>query len=743
MTKVAPDPVVPAGGAEHEDNDDGSDSSSVVSSTISDSEDENEGSKASVCCFPRSRKSSDDSEDEDSGGGDDGDDGGGGKEGAPEPAAGDAGQDAGGSGGDGEDGDDDDDDDKTITDGGGSSFCCFSKTADSDDDDDDEEGGEEAELDSAVVRRAALFLIDAKEAAPLRKRTSTSKATLRMTMIGNTSVFEYTILCFTLCFMGVAFFEDPSATKENSDLDDATRQQLVLFELVCILFFLLNWYLYFVRKADGCLNVLHVCSDSNRGTLLALALHLGLILIFLLDAASAFLTQSAHLRFSRLLRGLYLCYTLPRLQNELIQMALCVLQLLDKIVVYLAILAIWSCLGVYLMAGYYDRSLESNIYFYTFDTWFDAFITLFQTSTLSTLTEVVFVNDYYADPQRRVYSNFFFVPFTIFSVAMMSVMLGSIYEVYAEVRNAAASRNLRDSAACANEAFKVLRRGKHANGVQEAEFCAAMRLVTALPAPTCASLFRVHSERSGVMSLQGFWASILHADMATQNRESMTARCLAFCLPGLKLSQGNSARRILLICRVCSCVLAVLNVVLMGQYRESNRDHWDFLDKVDNMFWAITVLEVFGALVVMGFKRTAEDSIRQLECWVVLGGTSLCFGVPVFYSSTSVSSVVGVYRRIRLFRALSVLARTFGLKSNLRTMLSITSTVLLSVILLMIPTYGYAILGMELYAGKGVTCPEDGGWCELAFDVDAPETEKEEVMTAFASEDTVLQLVRT
>ena len=47
-------------------------------------------------------------------------------------------------------------------------------------------------------------------------------------------------------------------------------------------------------------------------------------------------------------------------------MMYCITKMVDKITVYLLIIVIWSCLGVYLMSGYYDNSLDNNIFFYSF-----------------------------------------------------------------------------------------------------------------------------------------------------------------------------------------------------------------------------------------------------------------------------------------------------------------------------------------------------------------------------------------
>lgn len=366
-----------------------------------------------------------------------------------------------------------------------------------------------------------------------------------------------------------------------------------------------------------------------------------------------------------------------------------------------------------------------------------AFLSLFQSSTLSTLSEVVFSNSYYGD--NPIGSNFYFIPFTMFSVAIVSVLLGSIYEEYAEVRRLETRRCLDNAAACTDAAFTLLSKAD-LKGIEMEKFVEAAKLTSSLPRDIIIAIFQVHAF-NGLLDLQNFWKAMMVIDISSRNHESRLSFCLSRCLPGITFESGprwNQMRKYLGLASACT---VIGNAVFVGLlYREDNRDEWSQLDRIDNIFWCLSILEVGAPLFVMGYKKATGDVIRRMEQVLVLGGTLLAaaaYTLSLYDLVADAETFIGCYRRLRQFRFLAVLARALNMKAQLYTFIGISHTIVQSVAILVIPAYIYAVVGMELYAGKAIVCPHSNDWCELAFDTENPASKKEEMMAEMIDRDTL------
>ena len=136
-----------------------------------------------------------------------------------------------------------------------------------------------------------------------------------------------------------------------------------MIEFGCLVTFVLNFCFYLVAR--GCGICISRSASRDWGSIQVVITHGMLIFIFLLDSVWAYLTNFEHMRFSRPMRGIYLCFALPTIQTELVRMLRCVASLVDLIAVYLAVVVVWSSLGVFMMAGHYKQSPGNNPYFYT------------------------------------------------------------------------------------------------------------------------------------------------------------------------------------------------------------------------------------------------------------------------------------------------------------------------------------------------------------------------------------------
>ena len=88
----------------------------------------------------------------------------------------------------------------------------------------------------------------------------------------------------------------------------------------------------------------------------------------------------------------------------------------------------------------------------------------------------------------------------MFSVAIVSVLLGSIYEEYAEVRRLETRRCLDNAAACTDAAFTLLSKAD-LKGIEMENFVEAAKLTSSLPRDIIIAIFQVHA-LNGLLDLQ-------------------------------------------------------------------------------------------------------------------------------------------------------------------------------------------------------------------------------------------------